>query len=534
MPSCSNLRPLPLGSAAALLLGLALASGSCASASAPAAAESPAEAPAPAEASESGPLVTPPVAASSLQAPTSWLVLAAVDGRGRRPLRPDAVYAAHLFQRGSQPPLEGQSMAGENGEPQTWQRVAAGERGGPDGDGSWAWAHGTLRAPRDGVLLVQLSGALTLFVNGDAYACDYYSYRNRSVPVAVRAGDNDVFVSAIRGRFRFVVSEPESALVPAPWGDQRPSLVPGTDGVGPLGVGLLNSSLSALAPLTLSVVGDGLLAPTSVTLPAGLSALEDARLTLPLAFAPGALVPDLPGEQHTLTLRISGPGVELVRELSLPIVDPHAARWVTRISPIDGSVQSHALLPPAPADGFVPEPGASVGPGVDAGLVLSLHGASVQGLAQARALSARPDLWMVAPTNRSPFGFDWQDWGRLDAYEALEHELAATGVDRSRVFLAGHSMGGHGSWHLAALDPDGFAAVAPSAGWVSFDSYGGRPDGALTQLWHAADVASNTLGLIDNLVQLPVFVVHGSADDNVPLSQAQTMIDERGEGNARI
>ena len=23
---------------------------------------------------------------------------------------------------------------------------------------------------------------------------------------------------------------------------------------------------------------------------------------------------------------------------------------------------------------------------------------------------------VVAPTNRRPFGFDWQDWGRLDAY----------------------------------------------------------------------------------------------------------------------
>ena len=84
-------------------------------------------------------------------------------------------------------------------------------------------------------------------------------------------------------------------------------------------------------------------------------------------------------------------------------------------------------------------------------------------------------------------------------------------------------MGGHGTWHLAANDPDGFAAIAPSAGWRSFDTYGGRPEGALRELWHAADAASDTEALIGNLVQVPTYILHGDADKNVPASEARAM-----------
>jgi len=32
-------------------------------------------------------------------------------------------------------------------------------------------------------------------------------------------------------------------------------------------------------------------------------------------------------------------------------------------------------------------------------------------------------------------------------------------------------MGGHGAWQIGSLYPDRFAAIGPSAGWLSFDSY---------------------------------------------------------------
>jgi hypothetical protein len=95
-------------------------------------------------------------------------------------------------------------------------------------------------------------------------------------------------------------------------------------------------------------------------------------------------------------------------------------------------------------------------------------------------------------------------------------------------------MGGHGTWHLAANDPDRFCSIAPSAGWISFDTYGGgRPKSALSALWNGADGATDTLALLPNLAQIPAFVVHGMADETVPVAQAQQMIDALSAAGAK-
>jgi poly(3-hydroxybutyrate) depolymerase len=49
----------------------------------------------------------------------------------------------------------------------------------------------------------------------------------------------------------------------------------------------------------------------------------------------------------------------------------------------------------------------------------------------------------------------------MTALEVVTEEYAA---DRSRTFLAGHSMGSGGAWHLAARYPDRWRAVAPMSG----------------------------------------------------------------------
>mgnify|MGYP002623732475 FL=1 len=199
-----------------------------------------------------------------------------------------------------------------------------------------------------------------------------------------------------------------------------------------------------------------------------------------------------------------------VREPSEPVPPrPGEAQRIAFESSIDGSLQEYSVLAPEHEEG--------------AGIVLSLHGAGVDAYDQARSYSRKKDLWIVAPTNRRPFGFDWQDWGRADAYEVLAHALTWTGADPRRVYLTGHSMGGHGTWHLAANDPDRFLAIAPSAGWCSFDTYTGRPPAAREEPWRGADGASLTLDPVDNLAALPTFILHGEKDDNVPLSEARRM-----------
>jgi dienelactone hydrolase len=217
---------------------------------------------------------------------------------------------------------------------------------------------------------------------------------------------------------------------------------------------------------------------------------------------------------HTTFIDLAMPDGE-TRSIGFPDVEPGQPYRRTFVSDIDGSVQSYALVPPSP-------PATEDKP---VGLVLSLHGAGVECMGQARAYAPKPDFWIVCPTNRGNFGFDWQDWGRLDAYEVLADALKVTGVDPRRVYLTGHSMGGHGTWHLAANDPGRFLAIAPSAGWSSFESINSRQMSPLAWMWRAADGASLTLDLVDNLAPIPTYVLHGVDDDNIPASEAHLMVD---------
>jgi predicted esterase len=60
----------------------------------------------------------------------------------------------------------------------------------------------------------------------------------------------------------------------------------------------------------------------------------------------------------------------------------------------------------------------------------------------------------------------------LEVITALEIVTEEYGADRSRTFLAGHSMGSGGVWHLAARYPDRWRAVAPMSGpFIYKESY---------------------------------------------------------------
>lgn len=84
--------------------------------------------------------------------------------------------------------------------------------------------------------------------------------------------------------------------------------------------------------------------------------------------------------------------------------------------------------------------------------------------------------------------------------ELLQHIIASYHVDESRIYLTGLSMGGYGSWRLAADHPQKFAAVVPVCG-------GGNP----------ADAAA--------LKSLPIWVFHGDQDRAVPFARSVEMVD---------
>jgi poly(3-hydroxybutyrate) depolymerase len=56
------------------------------------------------------------------------------------------------------------------------------------------------------------------------------------------------------------------------------------------------------------------------------------------------------------------------------------------------------------------------------------------------------------------------DLSELDVITVLEIVTEEYGADRARTFLAGHSMGSGGVWHLAARYPERWRAIAPMSG----------------------------------------------------------------------
>ncbi|MCA8981370.1 MAG: prolyl oligopeptidase family serine peptidase, partial [Planctomycetes bacterium] len=398
-----------------------------------------------------------------------WLVLGPVDGRGRRPLRPDAVVRDHLLKADAKPPLAGEIVRGEV-DSASWTKLEAQADGALDGE-RFAWAYARIEREEAGVWMANLQGANTLYVNSEPFQGDVYRYGFGGVPVYLQAGANDVYVNGVRGGFTLRFDEPPAAQFVAGWDRTLP------DVAGPFAVLDVNAanewSGTGLPPLWVA---------------------KRALDTRDYADETGS---------------VQGFGAPFGVLAKLP-----DAKYVTSfVSEIDGSVQSMGVSPPTGEDL------------TGAGLVLSLHGAGVPVRNQLGAHSRHEDFWIFVPTNRRPYGFDWQDWGRRDAYEVLERGISLSGVSRDRLYLLGHSMGGHGTWHLAANDPDTWAAIQPSAGWCSFDTYGSRPEGELAELWQDADGASRTLDLIDNLVTIPTFVVHGDADETVPISEAHAMVE---------
>ena len=85
------------------------------------------------------------------------------------------------------------------------------------------------------------------------------------------------------------------------------------------------------------------------------------------------------------------------------------------------------------------------------------------------------------------------------ALATLKRTIADCPIDTERIYLTGLSMGGYGSWYLAARRPELFAAALPICG-------GGDERQA------------------ERLVGLPIWAVHGDADRAVPVARSRHMV----------
>jgi len=83
----------------------------------------------------------------------------------------------------------------------------------------------------------------------------------------------------------------------------------------------------------------------------------------------------------------------------------------------------------------------------------------------------------------------------------LEHLQAHYPIDAHRTLLTGYSLGGAGTWYLAARNQDRFAAAIPLAGWP-------QPDSAAVE-W-----------------KIPLYAIHSRWDEVVPCECTEQMVKQ--------
>jgi len=398
-------------------------------------------------------------------------------------------------------PVEAQFVAGTGaavGSFEGWTPVKAGTDGwfsGPEARGGYLAF--TVKSPAARAVFIEAPGSGVVYVDGQPRAGDPYSYGYMSLPAQLKAGESHIVVQAGRGRVQVKLVDVAKPVSLDLRDATLPDVVPGEKGKQLASIVVRN----ATDRVVMAVLdgGAGRSVPTSVP-----------------SFSFRKVGVELPASgdgKVKLNLLVDGKTVDTA-PVQLAVRKPGEAFKVTFRSDIDGSVQYYGVKP-------------SMNPGAGQALFLSLHGASVEALGQAQAYGPHTWGYVVCPTNRRPYGFDWEDIGRLDALEVLKHAQAKFKTDPRLTYLTGHSMGGHGTWQIGGHYPGLFAAVAPSAGWISFNTYAGgyrydMNDPVQAMLSRAGNTSDTTL-LKRNYWQQGVYILHGDADDNVPVTEARAM-----------
>ncbi len=390
-----------------------------------------------------------------------------------------------------------------------WREVVAGERGFDQRAFAGGYLLCTVELPREGTYLLRASGHGMVYVNGEPRGGDVYGYGYLNLPVKLSQGLNTLLFSAGRGQLSARLEPVQPGLLLDVSDPTVPDLLTSEAGGSVwAAVVVQNASETTVRDATLECrVGKRMLRTKLPPIPPIAARKVPFRVPVSAAVQPGALEAEL-----TLVSRGSR---SQAQKLPLQVVQPNQVHRRTFFSGIDGSLQYFAVTP-------------SQKPGKDNALVLSVHGASVEAINQARAYRPKDWLTLVAATNRRPYGFDWEDWGRMDALEVLSIAKRVFEHDPSRVILTGHSMGGHGTWHIGLTHPDLFAAIGPAAGWISFRTYAGlvdpgKPEDPVSMLLRRAGTPSDTLGLVRNALHYGVYILHGDADESVPVTEARRM-----------
>ena len=437
---------------------------------------------------------------------------------GREALYKDQL-AYQLYSGKLAVPKEGLSVwKDEKGKEIKWNQVKTDTSHRFRGDSfSNGYIYLTYDAKKEQVALLNITGNDMVYVNGAPHGGDVYRYGWMNIPVKLKKGRNEFYVRVARfGRFGGVTAKlvfPDKPVFLSTEDLTMPNAVSDlkNDSLW-VGMVIVNSSSKPLSNLSVRSEVSGSISTCVIpSIPALSTRKVGVLLNADKVSAAGKYPVSVSLIQNSKNID--------TKTIELETIEKGKQYSRTFVSELDGSVQYYAVSPYIGAK-------TEVAPA----LFFSVHGAEVQAINQARAY--KPKDWgvVVAPTNRRPRGFNWEDWGRMDALEVLSIAKKQFSPDPSRIYLTGHSMGGHGTWFLGATYPEKWAAIAPSAGYPTLSTYGSHdgmiPDSAgspVEAIMLRASNASNVLALSKNYKSFGVYIAHGDADRTVSVEYARQM-----------
>jgi predicted esterase len=435
---------------------------------------------------------------------------------GREALVTDQL-AYLLYQNQFKTPLENEKLfTNDQSKNIVWKKVEVDSTGRFRGESlTNGYIYLTYQSDQTRDALLNVTGNSMVFFNGEPHGGDIYNDGWMNIPVALKKGTNEILIRCSNfARWQGIsarLSFPDKEIMLHTDDATLPHIIIGKSKDALLGaVVVINNTEKTLTKLLIVSNLNGKLSTSTVP-----NISPRAIRKVAFTFDPAAI--GSKGDYScALTLKQDGNQVDQ-KQITIAAVNPTDHHSYTFTSAIDGSVQYYSVAPP-PTDLQQPA------------LFLSVHGAGVQAIGQARAYDPKDWGVLVAPTNRRPRGFNWEDWGRIDALEVLELARKRFNPDPAKIYLTGHSMGGHGTWYLGATYPEKWAAIAPCAGYPTLTGYGSAdgkiPDQARSEhekILLRASNPSNVIDLATNYKDLGVYIHHGDDDRVVSVNYARQM-----------
>ncbi|MGF1585461.1 MAG: alpha/beta hydrolase-fold protein [Bacteroidales bacterium] len=380
-----------------------------------------------------------------------------------------------------------------------------------------SYVYTSIESSGEEIVMLDARGHTRVYINGLPYEGDHYDFGYTLIPFKLKKGLNEFIYTPGRfGRVAAKIVAPSKPVQLTRRDLTLPGLINGESSDKWAAIRVINASEKDLGNLNIECV-----------LETGESAFHKSGNIMALSvrklrfLVPSTTVRQESGSVKATVILTDNSGREIDRtEITLQQQDADKHHERTFISGVDGSVQYYSVAP-------------STQKGDGQALILSVHGAGVEARNQARAYRQKDWAHIVAPTNRRPFGFNWEEWGSIDAMEVFDDAKKVFKTKDEHSYLTGHSMGGHGTWYLGVTYPDRFAAIAPCASYPDIMGYRRGASNRFEGNAHFDMITrganpGRTLSLKRNFLQSGIYILHGDADRVVDVEQARFMRETLG------